>query len=110
MPLGNPTKYCNYRKGKNIDGAGETRAVVASHIGGIPEVVHHEKTGVLCPAGNPVAYADALARLLADPHLRERLRATGRELVLSRYSSATMCERTEGFYRRLGSLKKTRTT
>jgi glycosyltransferase involved in cell wall biosynthesis len=84
------------------------RAVVASPIGGVPEVVHHEKTGLLCPAGDPSAYADAIARLLAEPELRERLGATGRELVLSRYSSTAMCDRTEGFYDMLASAKKIR--
>jgi glycosyltransferase involved in cell wall biosynthesis len=84
------------------------RAVVASPIGGIPEVVHHEKTGLLCPAGDPSAYLGAIARLLAEPELRERLGAAGRELVLSRYSSTAMCERTEGFYERLGSPKRKR--
>jgi glycosyltransferase involved in cell wall biosynthesis len=86
------------------------RAVVASPIGGIPEVVHHEKTGLLCPAGDSSAFADAIARLLADPDLRQRLGAAGRELVLSRYSSTAMCERTEAFYGRLDSLKGTRAT
>jgi glycosyltransferase involved in cell wall biosynthesis len=86
------------------------RAVVASPIGGIPEVVHHEKTGLLCPAGDSSAFADAIARLLADPDLRQRLGAAGRELVLSRYSSTAMCERTEAFYGRLESLKGTRAT
>ncbi|HEX2720887.1 MAG TPA: glycosyltransferase, partial [Candidatus Deferrimicrobium sp.] len=86
------------------------RAVVASPIGGIPEVVHHEQTGLLCPAGDPSAFAEAIARLLAEPELRERLGAAGRELVLSRYSLTAMCERTEEFYGRLGSLKGTRAT
>jgi glycosyltransferase involved in cell wall biosynthesis len=81
------------------------RAVVASPIGGIPEVVHHEKTGLLCPAGDPPAFADAIARLLADPQLRERLGEAGRKLVLSRYSSTAMCERTEAFYRFLAQSK-----
>ena len=81
------------------------RAVVASPIGGIPEVVHHETTGLLCPAGDASAFAEAIARLLAEPELRERLGAAGRDLVLSRYSATAMCERTEGFYERLVSAK-----
>ncbi|MGE5285423.1 MAG: glycosyltransferase family 4 protein [Actinomycetota bacterium] len=85
------------------------RAVVASPIGGIPEVVHHETTGLLCPAGDPPAYAEAIARLLADPTLRERLGAAGRELVLSRYSATAMCERTEEFYEFLSTAKGSRT-
>ena len=81
------------------------RPVVASPIGGIPEVVLHGTTGFLCPAGDSAAYADAAGRLLADPPLRERLGAAGRELVLSRYSSTAMCERTEAFYERLAGGK-----
>lgn len=77
------------------------RPVVASPIGGIPEVVRHEETGLLIPAGNAPAFAEAIGRLLADPSLRERLGAAGRELVLSRYSSTAMCEKTEAFYDRL---------
>ena len=81
------------------------RAVVASPIGGIPEVVHHGTTGLLCPVGDPAAYADAVGRLLTDPLLREHLGAAGRKLVLSRYSSTAMCEKTEAFYERLAAGK-----
>jgi glycosyltransferase involved in cell wall biosynthesis len=84
------------------------RAVVASPIGGIPEVVHHETTGLLCPAGDPSAFAEAIARLLADPTLRERLGTKGRELVLSRYSATSMGERTERFYELLSAAKGSR--
>jgi glycosyltransferase involved in cell wall biosynthesis len=84
-----------------LQALGMGRPVVASPIGGIPEVVRHDETGCLCPAGEPSAFAGAIARLLADPSLRERLGAAGRELVLSRYSSTAMCEKTEAFYDRL---------
>jgi glycosyltransferase involved in cell wall biosynthesis len=52
--------------------------VVASAVGGIPEVVIHDETGLLVPPGDPDALADALRRLLADPALRRRLGAAGR--------------------------------
>ena len=81
------------------------RPVVASPIGGIPEAVHSEKTGLLCTTGNAAAFAGALARLAGDPWLRERLGQAGRVLVLARYTVAAMCERTEAFYSRLASMK-----
>jgi glycosyltransferase involved in cell wall biosynthesis len=81
------------------------RPVVASPIGGIPEVVLHGKTGLLCPPGDASAYAGAMARLAGDPGLRERLGKAGRELVLSGYTAAAMCDRTEAFYSRLASVK-----
>lgn len=95
--------------GKPRVGAKETAFLPLAGFGPvgyrIPEVVHHEKTGLLCPAGDSSAFAEAIARLLADPDLRQRLGAAGRELVFSCYSSTAMCERTEAFYERLASAK-----
>jgi len=84
------------------------RPVVASPIGGIPEVVHPETTGLLCPPGDAEAFAGAIERLLSDPAFRDRLGAAGRDLVLSRYSVAAMCERTEAFYERLAGKQASR--
>jgi glycosyltransferase involved in cell wall biosynthesis len=81
------------------------RPVIASPVGGIPEVVQPEETGLLCPTGDAAAYADALARVAADSALGLRLGKAGRDLVLARYTVATMCERTEAFYSRLASMK-----
>lgn len=81
------------------------RPVVASPVGGIPEVVLDGKTGFLCPPGDAYAYADAMARLAGDPDLRERMGMDGRDLVLSRHTVAVMGDRTESFYSRLSSMK-----
>jgi len=81
------------------------RAVVASPIGGIPEVVHHGTTGILCPTGDSAAYADAVGRLLADPGIRGRLGAAGRRLILERHSVVAMGDETEKFYLRLAAAK-----
>jgi len=81
------------------------RPVVASPVGGIPEVVHPGETGLLCPTGDAAACAEALARLAGDPALRERLGKAGRDLVLSGYTTAAMCDRTEAFYAVLASGK-----
>ncbi|NJD61926.1 MAG: glycosyltransferase family 4 protein, partial [Deltaproteobacteria bacterium] len=48
------------------------RPVIASPIGGIPEVVHAEKTGLLCATGDAAAFAGALARLAGDAALGGR--------------------------------------
>ncbi len=81
------------------------RPVIASPVGGIPEVVRPEETGLLCPAGDVPAYAEALSRLAGDPDLRERLGRAGRELVLAGYTSTAMGDRTEAFYSRLAGEK-----
>lgn len=53
--------------------------VVASAVGGVPELVVDGETGLLVPPGDPEALADALGRLLGDAELRRRLGAAGRE-------------------------------
>jgi glycosyltransferase involved in cell wall biosynthesis len=52
--------------------------VVASRVGGIPELVVDGATGFLVPPGDPVALSVAIGRLLDDPTLRERFGAEGR--------------------------------
>lgn len=56
------------------------RPVVASRIGAIPELVEHEVTGLLAPAGDPHAIAEACARALVDPDA-PRWAEAGRERV-----------------------------
>lgn len=52
--------------------------VVATAVGGVPEVVVHDETGVLVAPGDAEALAAALARLIDDPELRRRLGSAGR--------------------------------
>jgi glycosyltransferase involved in cell wall biosynthesis len=47
--------------------------VIGSAQGGIAEVVRHDATGLLVPAGDPVALADAMRRLASQPELRHSL-------------------------------------
>jgi len=56
--------------------------VVASAVSGIPELVEHQRSGLLLPARDAVALADALEQLWADPALRHRLGHNGRDKVV----------------------------
>ncbi len=64
-----------------LEGMGAGRAIVASEIAGIPQVIHHEKTGLLVPEKDPPALARAVVRLLYDRDLRERLGQEARRRV-----------------------------
>lgn len=48
--------------------------VVATTVGGLPEMIEHEHTGLLCPSKDASALAKSVGRLLDDPDLAERLR------------------------------------
>lgn len=66
------------------------KPVVASAVGGIPEIIEHERTGVLVEPDNAGALAGALARMLDDHALRERMAAAGYERVRDRFGCDRM--------------------
>jgi glycosyltransferase involved in cell wall biosynthesis len=63
--------------------------VVASRVGGIPELVTHGETGLLVPPGDAGALAGALNLLAADAQERARLGANARRRVLERFDLQT---------------------
>jgi colanic acid/amylovoran biosynthesis glycosyltransferase len=67
--------------------------VVASAISGIPELVEHERTGLLVPPRDAAAVAEALRRLHDDDGLSRRLGAAGREKVVREYDAYTNAAR-----------------
>lgn len=62
----------------NLEAMACGKAVIASKIGGVPEVVVDEVTGLLVPAGNLRALATTIKRLANDVSLQKRLGAAGR--------------------------------
>ena len=60
--------------------------VVASAVGGVPEVVRDGETGALVPPRDSAVLAEALGRIVADPALRDRLGEAGRQRVQSEFS------------------------
>jgi glycosyltransferase involved in cell wall biosynthesis len=77
------------------------RPIVASRVATIPEVVADGETGVLVPAGDPLALADALADLARQPALAQRMGAAGRERLRRSFSIEKMVGDTELLYREL---------
>jgi glycosyltransferase involved in cell wall biosynthesis len=72
--------------------------VVASDVGGIPEVVTDGVDGLLVPPADPAALAYALVRLLRDSGLRERLGEAGYRTVADRFSIDAQVRRIEAVY------------
>lgn len=76
--------------------------VVATDVGGIPELIEHEVTGLLVPKGDSAALASALKRTLEDrPAARSRSLAA-RQLLKERFSTDAMLERLTSTYLSLG--------
>jgi glycosyltransferase involved in cell wall biosynthesis len=71
------------------------KPVIASDVGGIPEVVEHEANGLLVPSGDVDALATALGRLSRDRALLRQLAVRARPSVEARFSVDEMARRTQ---------------
>ena len=76
--------------------------VIATPVGGIPQVIEHEVNGLLVPAGDIESLARQMERLLADSLLRERLGNTARARIENDFSLSDALERLSAIYRRFG--------
>jgi len=72
--------------------------VVASRVGGVPELVEDGITGFLVPPGDPEALAEALQRLFKDKELRRRMGEAGREKALRSFTLGRMLRETQAVY------------
>ena len=55
--------------------------VVCTPVGGLPEIITHEQSGLFCEPGNIPQLTQPIARVLADPSLAARLGAAGHEAI-----------------------------
>lgn len=77
------------------------RPLVVTHVGGNPELVRHEREGLLVPRGDAAACAAALDRLLENPGLCARLGQAGCDRVRARFHIRDTTRRYGALYRRL---------
>jgi glycosyltransferase involved in cell wall biosynthesis len=83
------------------------RPVVASAVGGVPELVVDGSTGTLVPAADPQSLARALAGYVDDPQLCRRHGQAGRERVLEHFSLERMVDDYQNLYIELLSNART---
>jgi len=81
------------------------RTLVASAVDGTPEIVVHEKTGLLVPPAEPNSLANALLRLMSDEPLRNQLARNGRRFVVESFSIERQVAETESLYCELAGVQ-----
>jgi glycosyltransferase involved in cell wall biosynthesis len=78
-----------------------SKPVVATRVGGIPEIVVDGVTGLLVPPGSPDALAAAVSSVLESPELAARLGSAGRLRVEQEFSGASHARRVRSIYAEL---------
>ena len=81
-----------------VEAMGMARPVVASRVGGIPEVVAEGETGLLVPPGDHGALAEAMAEILKDPAQARAMGEAGRRRAERLFSLEIMLERYRNLY------------
>jgi len=98
----------NENYGGTIESLLMERPTVATRVGGMPETVRHEETGLLVPPRDPPALARAMLRLIDCPELGRALGRRGRELMLERFTVETMTNGVADLYAELLSARRQR--
>jgi glycosyltransferase involved in cell wall biosynthesis len=81
-----------------IEAMAASRAVVATDVGGVPDVVENGRTGLLVSPGDPEAFAEALVRLAADEEGRRAMGASARLAIADRFSTERLVNALERLY------------
>ena len=76
------------------------RPVIASAVGGLPEIVADGETGLVVPPADADALAQAIVALAGDLARAETMGAAGRERALSEFTPERCVQRTEELYAR----------
>jgi glycosyltransferase involved in cell wall biosynthesis len=84
------------------------KPVVATQVGGTPELIRNQQTGILIPPGDPEALADALLAVLTSPVVRRRLSSAARTYARARFTMAPALDRLEMLYREVAARARRR--
>ena len=86
-----------------LEGMACARPIVATPVGGIPELVEHERTALLVAPRDASALAAAIERLAGDQGLRRELGEAARKHCVEGYSYERMLDRMEAIYRNVAA-------
>jgi len=89
-----------------LEAMAAAKPVVATRVGGVPELVVDGETGILVPPENPEALARAIADLLQNREQANRMGSAGRIRVQEHFSLTEMVAKTDRLYQKLLNAKK----
>jgi len=84
-----------------VEAASYGLPVIASNVGGVPEIVRDGDTGILIPPGDEARLAQAIRRLATDEKLRYSMGDAGRRLVAEKYDFEKCLDKMEAIYRKV---------
>jgi glycosyltransferase involved in cell wall biosynthesis len=84
-----------------MEAAAMGKPVVATQVGGTPEIVRHELTGLLVSPADPAALAQAVSALLLDPERARSMGEAARTLAVERFGIEHQAARTLALWRRI---------
>lgn len=83
-----------------IEAMAAGKPVIASRVGGLPELVKHEQNGLLVPPRDAGALTRAIKYLIRQPELCKNMGQTGNNMVIKEFTKKTMIAKTAEFYRK----------
>jgi glycosyltransferase involved in cell wall biosynthesis len=82
-----------------LEAAERGRPAIVSDVGGLPEIVAHDRTGLVVPVGDEHALADAIVALARDPDRVRAMGAAARERAVGEFSARSAAAGVEAVYR-----------
>ncbi len=84
-----------------IEAQAAGKPVVSTNVGGVKDVVGNESAGIIVDPDNKEQFAAGLLRLVEDQELRERMGASGRDVIVKKYSYQRLVRDMSDYYHRL---------
>jgi len=81
-----------------LEAMAASKPVIATSVGGVPELVENGVSGILVPPGNPEALAKAILHLANDPDLRQRMGKAGQKIAIERFDISRTAREYEALY------------
>ena len=75
--------------------------VISTSVGGVPEIIQHNKTGILCPSENMSCLLEGIKRILQDDDFRNKIILNARKVIVEEFSVQTLSNQTTQLFNKL---------